>query len=445
MEKSKTFNKSKWSKIVILTILTSFAIELFISLLLTVHRIFSESLTTGIPWTLHSLGELICLVGIIWIVFKFKSNVQEFIAILIILSFISFIIGPVIQNAQQIVKYNYYGIEEIYHENTNCRYYTLYHHNSEDLRFELLENGKVDRTKIKAQGFLFWQTGLVKGFRPDKESIPQYNGCNNFFQWLLLVMIVGPSVLLELFIQGIIRNLVLLILIQIFFFKHYKYHIWWQKSTDEKEQNTDGNKEKRKAIDRKWEKLGKIGNHWKLLNFNEEPTPIWEEYCFNYLQRSINKDTNSEDLDKTKKLVNDCKDKYNKHLNHISHWNGLCKKGEIVQVVHVDPYVIILSKNWKGEISDHSDLEIWLAGKQSFLNRHINYQCEIYNFGTLSITEDSPEVLIGSAEPGDYKISHRVGSYLWLYREKNKSKQTVFLNSENKTIKIEDALFQIID
>jgi hypothetical protein len=118
-------------------------------------------------------------------------------------------------------------------------------------------------------------------------------------------------------------------------------------------------------------------------------------------------------------------------------WNGLCVIGESVEVVRIAPNAFVLSKNWQGVISDHSDLELWLKEQVTIWRRHIRYCCEIYSFGTITVPRGSVEASVG--EPvGSSRVSHRRGSS----PDRNEAVQ---LNMNDHTIQVGDALFRIIE
>lgn len=188
-----------------------------------------------------------------------------------------------------------------------------------------------------------------------------------------------------------------------------------------------------------WDKLGNIGKQWGLISFPEKSPPTWESYW-----ADERKYWGADEPDKKrvrlyfgehnteKNLLAKCKKRYAEFKEYLLHWNGLCKIGEIVHVIPIEANVIVLSKNWKGEISDHSDLEIWLKEEKTFLRRHVRFCCEIYSFGTIVIPKDSIEAQMG--EPvGSSRVSHQHG----------KNKKITFSPSES-IVSISDAKFNVI-
>lgn len=192
-----------------------------------------------------------------------------------------------------------------------------------------------------------------------------------------------------------------------------------------------------------WDKLGQIGRQWQLESFSKKAPPTWESYWSR--EREY---WGADDPDKSRvrryfgekkteqNLLEKCKKDYDSYKEYLLYWIGLCKLGEIVQVIQLDPNVIALSKNWKGKFTDRTDLEIWLIEEKTFFRRHVQYSCEIYKFGTIVVDKGSIEEAMGEIV-GNFRVSHQVGSNT--DRRKN-----VIFNSMEETIKIRDALFRIV-
>lgn len=191
-----------------------------------------------------------------------------------------------------------------------------------------------------------------------------------------------------------------------------------------------------------WNKLGSIGQEWSLLRFEKHEPPSWEDY-----RRDQRKYWGADASDQTRvhnyfgktkteeNLLNDCKKKYKDFKEHLFHWNGNCKVGEKVQVICIEPNVIVLSKNWTGEVSDHSDLELWLKEEKTFFGKHVRFCCEIYSFGTVVVMPGSTEAAMGE-RVGSSRVTHREGKS----RDHN---ETVSLNTTENIIAVGDALFRI--
>lgn len=158
-----------------------------------------------------------------------------------------------------------------------------------------------------------------------------------------------------------------------------------------------------------WNKLGSIGQEWSLLRFEKREPPSWEEYWQTqrvYWGADASDQTRVHNYfgqTKTEEnLLNDCKKKYKDFKEYLLHWNGNCRVGEKVQVIRIDPNVIVLSKNWTGEVSDHSDLQLWLKEEKTFFRKHVRFCCEIFSFGVLVVYRGAWRRRWGNA------LAHRV-------------------------------------
>ena len=192
-----------------------------------------------------------------------------------------------------------------------------------------------------------------------------------------------------------------------------------------------------------WEKLGAIGKKWELIAFPQKPIPTWDSY---WSDQRENWGADEPDKKRTQlyfgventeeHLLADSKKKYEEFKEYLQYWNDLCKVGEVVQVISRETNVIVLSKNWKGEISDHADLEVWLKEERKLYWRHIRYCCEIYSFGTSVVLKGSVEEQMG--EPvGSFRVSNRRGES----RDKN---ETITFNQQERIVCISNARFHIV-
>jgi len=188
-----------------------------------------------------------------------------------------------------------------------------------------------------------------------------------------------------------------------------------------------------------WSKLGPIGSRWRLEAFAPLTPPSWDEFLAEERRYwgadSANKarfhsyfgmeDPEAVFLEQTRK-------RYANLVQHRRRWKGLCEVGEIVQVIEIAPNVVVLSKNWKGQVSDHSDLEIWLKEERTrFLLKRVRFCCESYSFGTIVVPRGSLPNLIGEAA-GSSRVSHLVGK-----------DETVSISGKHKTVSIGNAVFTI--
>lgn len=192
-----------------------------------------------------------------------------------------------------------------------------------------------------------------------------------------------------------------------------------------------------------WDKLGRIGQQWQLVRFSEKSPPPWESYWAEqrkYWSADATDMTRIRhyfgETDTEQNLLNDSRKKYKEFKEYLLHWNGLCKIGEVVQVIPLQSNVIALSKNCKREVSDHSDLEIWLKEEKTFLRSHVRFCCEIYSFGTIVVPKGGIEAAMGE-RVGSSRVSHLRGNST----DRNES---VILKSAEGILSISDAHFRII-
>lgn len=197
----------------------------------------------------------------------------------------------------------------------------------------------------------------------------------------------------------------------------------------------------RRKNDIPWSQLCEIGKKWQLLNFIRSSPESWEDY---WIYEREYWDADSEDKSRLqlyfgkenteRNFLNKTKKRYEEYVIYLSLWKGLCRVGEIVKVILLEKNVIALSKDWRGKVSDHSDLEIWLK-EEKFLFKHLGYCCDVYNFGTIYVPHNSLEELMGE-RPGKWGVSHKKGTDI----------EVIIKENENlKLIKIGDAIFRILD
>jgi hypothetical protein len=195
-------------------------------------------------------------------------------------------------------------------------------------------------------------------------------------------------------------------------------------------------------IKKKWERFGEIGRRWELLQFDQRKPPSWAEFWAT--QRAYwnadspdkrrvqlyfgTEDTEANLLAKTQKgYVDFC--------DHLLKWHGVCKVGEKIDVVLTHPNIIVLTKEWQGEIRDHTDVEIELSEERRFLF-HKRYCCEMFTYGTITIPAGSIEAQMGE-RVGSSRISRRLGS------SKNRI-ETVGFDRALRTVAIDDAVFKVV-
>ncbi len=229
-----------WGKTIVLTLLASFSMEVVLMLYGTIWG--NRNPSGLVPWTFHTLWEIAALAGVAWVVYQLKVQVGNFFAALFVGFIISVIAWIFIPDSLKILEANYYGVESRitidmheegrYDERTEYDFPLdlgfMYHRDSPELKQEFKDKRKWNE-HVNVQGFLTWQTGLAYGFIPDPVSIPQYNGCDDFRERLSLIMTIGPVVLSEMFIRGVTRHFIILLIAQIVFVLVRKEHVWWAK------------------------------------------------------------------------------------------------------------------------------------------------------------------------------------------------------------------------
>ena len=229
-------NRNKWLRSIFVTLLGAGAIEIFLILYGTLfgNIVVSEL----VPWTFHTLWELAAIAGIAYAVHKCGINPVIYFPGLIIGSLLVGIVWIFIPNSLKILDANYYGVQSRITMETNEeeRYDGRVEYNF-PLSLGLLyktDDPELNRTinkaksyneHVSAKGFLFWQTGLALGFNPI--GIDKYNGGYGFLNRVELFFTVGPMVIVESFIVGLVTNFVILMLAQIILFLIRKKQVWW--------------------------------------------------------------------------------------------------------------------------------------------------------------------------------------------------------------------------
>lgn len=193
---------------------------------------------------------------------------------------------------------------------------------------------------------------------------------------------------------------------------------------------------------KKWKQLGDIGRRWELLQFDQREPPTWDDFWAT--QRAY---WHADSPDKRRvqlyfgtdnteaNLLAKTQKGYVDFCEHLLKWHGVCKIGEVVDAVVTLPNTIVLSKEWHGEIRDHTDVEIELSEERRFFFR-TRYCCEMFKYGTVTIPAGSVEAQMGE-RVGSSRISRRIGS--------SQSRiETVRYDAAMRTVSIDDAVFRIV-
>lgn len=112
-------------------------------------------------------------------------------------------------------------------------------------------------------------------------------------------------------------------------------------------------------------------------------------------------------------LEDELRRRFKRYCDYYELFEGCCLMGESVQVIPTDDTrILILSKNWKGTFSDHSDLELHLSGVSKFpLFFEVRHMVTIFSSGTRFVPRGGIEERCGGESPGYHKISHKRREY----------------------------------
>ncbi len=112
-------------------------------------------------------------------------------------------------------------------------------------------------------------------------------------------------------------------------------------------------------------------------------------------------------------LENELRRRFNSYCGYHELFEGCCLLGDNVQIIPTnDVRVIIFSKNWKGEFSDHSDLDLHMSGASDFpFCSEVSHSVTIYSSGTRFVPRGGIEERFGGEPPGYHKIWHKRRQY----------------------------------
>jgi len=132
---------------------------------------------------------------------------------------------------------------------------------------------------------------------------------------------------------------------------------------------------------------GIIGRQAKLIYFKEKEIKNYEDFK-NYYLRTYPKIYRQYS---DKKFIKE----YNDHLEYSKKFNGCCKLNETIEIVPTKrPDIIVLSKDWKGKITYHADLEVRLRKDYKFPFLNNKLICEFFEYGRIYIPENDPLALL---------------------------------------------------
>ncbi len=192
-----------------------------------------------------------------------------------------------------------------------------------------------------------------------------------------------------------------------------------------------------------WTALDGIGTQWRLLSFSQRTAPTWEKYWSDHREYWGIDDPEARkfrpwfwETYSPESFLANAREEYEVSVNHYQCWNGLCKVDETVEVIPISRSVIILSKDWKGQVSDHSDLEVEIYQAHFALLIPTTFACEIFSYGTITIP-------LGSVP---HQMGERAGSHRIRHNQAKFNKPQSFKIAHDQAagrIKLWDAEFQI--
>lgn len=166
-----------------------------------------------------------------------------------------------------------------------------------------------------------------------------------------------------------------------------------------------------------WGTLGDIGTQWRLVSFHERPPPTWERFWADHRKYW------GVDAPEGRKsrpwfwatytehsFLEKAREEHEKLVLYYKQWNGYCQIGETVAVVPLSPSSIALSKNWRGSISDHVDIEIELYRAHVAFIIPSSYVCEVYSYGTITVPRGSIPQQMGESA-GSRRVRHNRSSF----------------------------------
>jgi hypothetical protein len=193
----------------------------------------------------------------------------------------------------------------------------------------------------------------------------------------------------------------------------------------------------------RWTSLGDIGSEWRLISFSERQPPSWERYWSEHREYWAVDDPEGRktrlwfwETFTEESFLAKARLQYANYVEYLKHWSGLCKVGEVIAVIPVSPTTVVLSRNWSGSISDHSDLEVVLYQTYRTFLIPAGFECSIYSYGTITVLPGSMEAQMGE-RVGSSRIRHDRGGFT---RAQNRG---MAFNPSEGCVKIWDALFEI--
>jgi hypothetical protein len=128
---------------------------------------------------------------------------------------------------------------------------------------------------------------------------------------------------------------------------------------------------------------------------------------------------------------------HSKLIEHYKKWNGLCVVGETIAVIALTPTSRALSKNWTGQICDHTDLEVELFRRYAAFLLPSAYECRIYSYGTITVLPGSMQAQMGE-RVGSSRIRHDRAGF------SHEQDHRIALEEGAQRIRVWDATFEVL-
>lgn len=190
----------------------------------------------------------------------------------------------------------------------------------------------------------------------------------------------------------------------------------------------------------RWDRLLQGQDRWTLCAFDCRTPPTWPEYLAD--QRKY-WDADSPDqgrfrlyfgeTDTEATFLEKTRERYASFVDYYDYWHGLCRVGETVHAVLIEPNVIGLYKDVRS-VGGTPNMEIWLNVEIGFFFRRIRYFAELYKFGSVVAVAEAVGDKMGKPLVTN-TVSHRCG------REPGMC-ETVSLDDRGR-IRIGDAMFRL--
>lgn len=112
----------------------------------------------------------------------------------------------------------------------------------------------------------------------------------------------------------------------------------------------------------------------------------------------------------TPEFIDSVRVKYISYLDANLKWKLIFAKNDIIELFDNGAFEILMSKNWRGEISQRDDLALELYEEKTFpFGKHIAYFANLFTKSSIHIIKGSPDNIMGRVRPGDHEVWNRQG------------------------------------